>query len=150
MKLEEQVMKAIEFAIESDYSIYNKQDYIWERLKTTQAICIFGVGKYYNDLKEKGFLKTFFKSTAPIYYTCDNNSDNWGKQYATNIDYARCISPDELSRLDNVVTLIAVGEYKEIQKQLTDLKIENYPIGDLFLREYDIHYSKEWFMLVVR
>ncbi|WP_271811983.1 FkbM family methyltransferase [Clostridium beijerinckii] len=146
MKLEEQLIKAIEFAVDSNYSIYNKQGFIWERLKTAKTICIFGTGKYYSDLKEKGFLKTFFKSIAPIKYVCDNNSYNWGKKYITNIDYAKCISPEELSRLDDVVTLIAVGEYKEIQKQLTDLQVENYTIGDLFLREYDQHYSKEWFI----
>lgn len=44
-------MKAVEFAIESDYSIYNKQDFILKRLKTATTICIFKAGKYYNYLK---------------------------------------------------------------------------------------------------
>lgn len=139
------IREAVDHAIKTNYDIYCKQDYIWERLNSSRLICIFGIGKYYQDLKDKGFLKVFFKNLTPIKYVCDNDPGRWGHYYSTNIENALCISPSALSELGNVITLVAVGDYRDIQKQLSDLGIENYTIGDLFLNEYDVHYSNRWF-----
>ena len=39
--------EAIEYAINSNFSAYNKPGEIWDRLHKAKNICLFGVGKYY-------------------------------------------------------------------------------------------------------
>lgn len=137
---------AIEYAINSNFSAYNKPGEIWDRLHKAKNICLFGVGKYYRDIVNKNFFEKFFRDINPIKYVSDNNCDNCDKEYITNIKNAKFISIDELVNLEDAIVLITVGNNrKDIQKQLDKLGVENYVFGDLYLREYDSHYSSNWF-----
>lgn len=146
MELKEQLVKAIEYAISSDYGIWNRQGYIWQRLSDVENICLYGCGKYYEDLKKKGFLKKFFNEDRIINFICDNDEKKQGKLFETNTENAECISMEKLLEIkDDTVVLVTVGDGAGITKELQEKGIEAYMFGDLFLREYDQHYSAEWF-----
>lgn len=142
MSYTEILNQAIDYAINSKYQIYDRQDYLWEKVKQAKNICIFGLGKYYRDIVRKGLLS----GLSEIKYVCDNNSENYGKEFTTNIQNAKCISVDELKELEDVVVLITVGDCRAIKKQLDELDIESFDFGDLFLRVYDRKYDSDWFI----
>ncbi len=84
MSYKEILNQAIDYAINSKYQIYDRQDYLWEKVKQAKNICIFGLGKYYRDIVRKDLLS----GLSEIKYVCDNNSENYGKEFTTNIQNA--------------------------------------------------------------
>lgn len=41
---------AIDYAIDSHYDIWNRQNKVWSEIKAHKYICLFGTGKFYRDL----------------------------------------------------------------------------------------------------
>jgi hypothetical protein len=79
-------------------------------------ICVFGLGKLFWD----NFFNHKWNKVLGQTCFCDNSEDLWGK----TIDGIKCISPEELSRLDNVLVITHVSADKEIREQLKNYGIK--------------------------
>lgn len=134
MDYKTRINKAIDYAIESDYEIYNRAVNIQKDLYSHKNVCFFGTGKFFRDVVEHFSLNKFD-------YVADNNPECWGKSFLGR----KCLSPKQLSEMEDVVVLITIAAWKEVYKQLQDLKITCYPVEWLVMNNYDEHYSKEWF-----
>lgn len=61
-----------------------------------------------------------------VSYVCDNNASNWGKAMYGGV---KCISPEQLMKLQNVFVVLMVGDEemrKEIEQQLISMGIEKF------------------------
>ncbi|WP_196244899.1 FkbM family methyltransferase [Clostridium beijerinckii] len=133
------INEAIDYAIESNYSIYNRETEILERLKNAQNVCIFGVGAFFEGYSD-GFASIF--SQFNIKCVSDNNHNKWGKKIKEFV----CVSPKQLQEMKDVVVIVMAGVYKDICNQLTNMGIENYFIGDIVLNVYGKFHNCEWFL----
>lgn len=85
--------------------------------KEPQIIC-FGAG----NALQKNILK--IKRIYNLKYVCDNDPDKWGKEVLNGI---KCISPDELANMEDVIVVILVYSKNillQIAKQLNSMKID--------------------------
>ncbi|NLK73100.1 MAG: FkbM family methyltransferase [Clostridiales bacterium] len=126
---------AIMYALEDNFSNYYKQDQVTKRIKEAKNVCIFGLGEYFNDCA--GHVTSRFD----VNLVSDNNPNTWGKTFKG----LKCVAPNELIKIEDLVVIIMVGDYKPIAEQLTGLGVENYPSGDIFLNVFDSHYDNAWF-----
>lgn len=130
----ERLEKAINYAIESSYDIYNRQIEVQRALYSHKTVCIFGTGKFFEDCGIEEYMLRYE-------YVCDNNQEKWGKEFRGR----KCISPNELSQMTDVGVLIMVADWKPIYKQLTALGVDCYPMEWYVLNTYDKHYDAGWF-----
>lgn len=132
-EIKKQLEYAIDDVIKNGYRIFDRAKYIRQRLSEVENICLYGTGGFYKD----------YSYTLENYnYVCDKNPNKWG----TMVDGRICLSPKQLAELSSVVVIVTVGDYRTVQKELDDMKIENYFLGDIFLNIYDEKYSAEKFM----
>lgn len=59
MELKKRLVQAIDYAIDSNFEAWYIQDKIIERLKRAKNICLYGAGKYFEDIQKGGRLKKF-------------------------------------------------------------------------------------------
>lgn len=130
----DKIQKAFEYAIESDYTKFDRQNIVRNRFKEAKTVCFWGTGEFFHDCYgHPGF---------NFDYVCDNDPAKWGKEFRGK----KCLSPDELKAMkDTVVVLVMVGNYIPIQKQLDEMEIENYNGDDIFCNVFDKKYDKKWF-----
>ncbi len=79
----------------------------------------FGMGGCYKRLKKQ------LREYVNISYVCDNDSTKWNKIY----DGVKCISPEQLTNIENVGVLILVDNKavaKKIAEQLNSMGIKKY------------------------
>lgn len=127
------ISDAFAHAIESEFDRYDREIYIKKRFMEAKTICFWGTGEHFNKCyKLPGF---------DFDYVCDNDSSKWGKTFKGK----RCISIEELKALQDPIVLVMVADYFPIQKQLNELKIENYNFDDIYTNAYDSKYNKKWF-----
>ncbi|MBN7573061.1 hypothetical protein C1H57_00400 [Clostridium sp. 2-1] len=108
-------------------------------LRNSNYICIFGVGKFFEEAYEQYFLNRDIK----VDYLCDNNPNKWGKEYKG----IKCISPDELKKLKNVVVIPLIGDLRGVQEQLDDMKIRHInPFALFFDMIVNLPMDREWFV----
>ena len=94
-------------------------------LKQYPAIVLFGAGNMC-----RNYLKNYGEKYPPL-FTCDNNSKRWG----TSLDGLMIRSPEELRNIPgNVCIMICNIYYRDIEKQLRDMGLQN-PI-EFFNDEY--------------
>ena len=131
-KYKNKLIKAINYAIESDYEIYKKQLKINKRLEDAQNVCIFGTG---------GFFEGYNCYLKKYDYVIDNDENKIGKLFCGK----ECIQIDKLKKLEDVVVVIMIGNYKEVKKQLDKLGVENYIFYEIFLNVYTEYHNANWF-----
>lgn len=131
-ELVERLQLAIDEAISDNYAVFNYCNKVRKRVKEAPKICLYGLGNFYND---------YVKNVKRYDYVCDSDSRKHGLVF----NGRKCLSPLELSKMKDVVTLIMVGNYAEVKKELDNIGVESYYFGDLYLNSYDEHYSTEWF-----
>lgn len=131
--------KAIEYAIDSDYSIHNQQTVLLNELRTYSNICIFGMGRFFLE----GY--PYVKELISANYICDNNIDKLIKEERETYGLT-CIHVEELEEMNDVLAVIMVGkDYREIKRELDDKNIKNIYLGDLILNMYTPKYDSCWF-----
>lgn len=132
--MKKRLKQAIEYAIESNYEIHNRAIDVYKSVYQHKNICIFGTGEFFEDCAIPEHLRRFE-------YVGDNDPTKWGKEFKGR----RCLSPEEIKKMDDIVVLIMVGDWRPIYKQLTDMGIECYPMDWYSMNVYDPHYSSDWF-----
>jgi len=134
MNYTERLTQAVDYAIETDYSVYNRALEIKKDLQAHKNVCVFGTGEFFRDCADEEHHLTF-------QYVGDNNPSNWGKYFKGK----KCLSPQEIAKIEDVVVIIIIGEWRPVYEQLTNMGITCYPMDWYMLNVYDTHYSKEWF-----
>lgn len=135
--LKEILEKAIDYASDTDWDIFNRPDRIMERVKTAKNVCAFGAGNFY--IENFSWITDLDKACK---YVCDNNPGKWGKLICGR----PCITLEELQRLEDAVVIISIGEYREAERQLKELGIECYPLEAVIIRTCDtVRHGREYF-----
>lgn len=134
-----QLYEAVQYAIQSDYNIYDKQKNAYARLATAKDTCIFGAGQFFLD----GY--PYIKDVVKAKYICDNNIDKVIAE-KRNTYGLECIHVYELEKKEDILVVIMLGGgYCEVKDQLDKKGIDNIYVGDLVLNMYSPKYSAEWF-----
>lgn len=123
---------AFDYAIHSNYMIYDNEVKIKQRIRTAKNICIYGAGGFFEGYH--GYLERFD-------YVCDINREKWG----TILFGKKCISIDEMLKLEDLVVIIMMGDYRDIQQWLQEQKIEHYLFTEVFLNVYTEKKDAAWF-----
>lgn len=130
--LEHQLDKAIEYA-EKNLS-YNALNLI----EHADNVCIFGLGTYFRE----AFIPHSIREEYHVNLLCDNDPSKWGHTY----EGIKCISPAELTKYDNLVVIIMVGNSIPIEEQLKKMKIKYVTHLELALDDImEIPTSVSWF-----
>ena len=125
-----EIIKAIEYAEnKKNITVYN----CIESIKNKNIVA-FGLGKFFEDTHERLF-KNF-----NIKYLCDNNSEKWNKDFYGK----RCISVDELRKIDNLFVIVVMGDCRDVIKQLNKYNIPSIPITELHFSKYNKGYDCGW------
>lgn len=136
MNYENRLNAAIDYAIDSHYDIWNRQNKVWSEIKAHKYICLFGTGKFYRDLVGHIYTDRF-----------EYVGDNDPKKIGTYIDGRKCLSPIEIEQMkDDIAVIIMVKNYDAVHRQLSEMGIHCYTIGECVLNTYDRHYDDSWFM----
>ena len=134
MQAKERLNRAIDYAIATHYEIHERAIMVQNALYSHKNVCIFGTGEFFEDCATPEHMRRFE-------YVGDNNPERWGRTFKGR----KCLSPKEIAEMDDIAVLIMVGEWRPIYKQLTDMRIECYPMDWYTMNVYDPHYSDEWF-----
>lgn len=126
--------KAVDIAISTDYRIHDRAVQVRNALYAHKNVCIFGTGEFFEDCATQEHLTRFE-------YVSDNNPACWGKEFKGR----KCLSPQELSEMDDVGVLIMIGEWRPVYAQLRALGIDCWPMDWYTMNVYDPKYSPEWF-----
>lgn len=81
-----------------------------DMIRCAEHVCIFGMGRMF----EEAYEEYFAKHQVKVDYVSDNNPDKWGKYFHG----LKCISPQELEQLSNVVVIPLIGDSIPVEKQL--------------------------------
>ena len=130
----QRLKEAVQYAIDTNYSIWNRQNEIRKEIYSHKNVCVFGTGEFFDDCADDEHLLRFE-------YCADNNPQKWGKVYKGR----KCLSPAEIAKMDDMVVIIMIGNWKPIYKQLKEMGISCYPMDWYSLNVYDEHYSAKWF-----
>lgn len=99
-----------------------------EEIKRNQKkICLFGAGKL-----GQGWCYKFVQYLGmKVDCYCDNNPELWGKEIKDDII---CISPEELSKVENCVCIIAIGIrfLSSVENQVRSLGIDMITYDELY------------------
>ena len=82
--------------------------YNWNETLKEKVVVAFGLGKFFRDTYERLF------QMVDVKYVCDNDSTKWGKEFYGK----KCISPSELSQIENVFVIIVMGDCRSAMKHL--------------------------------
>lgn len=136
----ERLEKAIDFAIDSDYIVYDRQNIAREQTRVAKELCLYGVNEYI----ESDFFENYCKNNGLINvkYLCDDDCKKWGKVFKG----LKCISIEELSKREECVVILLNCDYKEIKDELDKRKIMNFSINELELNVFDDKYNREFFI----
>jgi FkbM family methyltransferase len=131
----ERLKNAVDYAIETNFEIYERAINIRKDLYSHKNLCIFGTGTMFKNTSK------YFAHYKCFNYVADNDPLKWGKFF----DGKKCLSPQEIKAIDNIAVLIMVGEWQPIYNQLTQSGITCYPLEWYVLCVYDTRYPKTWF-----
>lgn len=138
-KYEEQLKNAIEYAGVS--GSFDKRNII----ESVENVCVFGLGRYFEEAFEQQNVKERFN----ISLLCDNNKDKM-KEVSNRGGYfegLKCISLDELAKMDSVAVILMLGDPRSAETQLRELGLNNIiTYNDMVLDEVmNGNRDKEWF-----
>ena len=133
MNYKDKLNSVVDHAINTNYAIHERAPKVWNAV-STHEVCVFGTGEFFNDCADDEHL-------AHFEYVCDNNPEKWGKKFKGRL----CLSPDELKEKKDIITIIMVGDWRPIYRQLQAMGINAYPMDWYTLNVYDPHYSSTWF-----
>ncbi len=123
---------AFDYAIRSNYAIFDSEAKIKQRIRTAKNVCIYGAGGFFEGYH--GYLERFD-------YVCDSNKNKWG----TLIFGKKCISIDEMLKLEDLVVIIMLGNYQDTLKWLQEQQVEHYLFTEVFLNVYTEKKDSVWF-----
>lgn len=98
-------------------SIKSKLDSVLALFAESRNICIFGLGKLFWD----NFFQQRWNEVLGHTYYCDNSAELWGRE----IDGIKCISPKELSTLDNLLVVTHISDDESVRRQLREIGVKN-------------------------
>lgn len=125
----EKIISAIDFAKKGHVNVYN-----WNDTLKNHTVVAFGLGKFFEDTHDRLF------EMCNIEYVSDNNKEKWEHDF-----YGRkCISPDELQKLDNPFVIAVVGNYIPIRDQMRKLSIPVVHISEMHFSNYIKGQRTEW------
>lgn len=130
--MRERLQKAIEYAIETgSFSKINQAE-------KAEWVCVFGLGRYF----EEAFEYWKFEEKLGVNILCDNDSAKWGNVYKG----LKCISPEELYQLENVIVIPMIGDFSIIEEQLKSHNLRYIIPSDVcFEIIADMPRDIEWF-----
>lgn len=134
MQRKNRLNNAIDYAIKTHYEAHNRAIKVQNAVYSHKNICVFGTGEFFEDCADQEHLCRFE-------YVGDNNPQRWGKLFKGRV----CLSPEQITAMDDIVVVIMIGEWRPVYKQLTEMGIECYPMDWYAMNVYDPHYSDEWF-----
>ncbi|MEZ3464298.1 MAG: FkbM family methyltransferase [Lachnospiraceae bacterium] len=111
--------------------------YNWNETLKEKVVVAFGLGKFFRDTYERLF------QMVDVKYVCDNDSTKWGKEFYGK----KCISPSELSQIENVFVIIVMGDCRSVMKQLQTTPgggIISAHISELHFSNYEKGKSCDW------
>lgn len=132
MNKKKQLTEAIDYVIQEGYSIFDRAIRLKKRLEEANKICLYGTGN---------FFENYSMHIKRYDCVCDKNPNKWGKDF----NGRKCLSVSEIKEIEDVIVIIMIGDYQEVQRELDLLKIENYYFGDIFLNIYDEKYTAKMF-----
>ncbi|WP_271811968.1 FkbM family methyltransferase [Clostridium beijerinckii] len=135
----EQLINAFEYSLLS--GSFNKRNII----DSVENVCIFGLGRYFEEAFEQQNVKERFH----INLLCDNNKDKL-EEVSNRKGYfeeLRCISLEELAKIDSVAVILMLGDPRSAEAQLRELGLNNIiTYNDMVLDEVmNGNRDKEWF-----
>lgn len=116
-----------EYLLNPRIVLWKQKQYIRSCVKNA-AIALFGAGKTFHQNQK------YLKEGFGVEYVVDNNPLLWGKIFDDGI---QCISPEKLSKIENVFVIItpfSKQDILEIKEQLKNMGIKHYEslFGDNF------------------
>lgn len=112
----------------------NVTAYNWNEALKEKVVVAFGLGKFFQDTHERLF------KMVNIQYVCDNDRTKWGEYF----NGKKCISPSELSQIENVFVIIVLGDCRTVMKQLQGMGISSIHISEMHFSDYERGISCEW------
>ena len=107
-------------------------------IKQADNVCVFGLGKYFND----SFVKKRMKENYGVNILCDNNPEKWGQEFHGIV----CVKPEKLIEYENLVVIIMLGRPSQVEKQLKDMNVTYVNHLELSLDEImNMQSDTEWF-----
>lgn len=108
-------------------SLLKQKRYIRSCVKNATVV-LFGAGKFFDENRKR------LRDGFGVEYVVDNDPLKWGKVFENGI---RCISPEELCKMENVFVIITTflkADTLKIEKQLRNMGIMHYDslLGDNF------------------
>jgi 2-succinyl-5-enolpyruvyl-6-hydroxy-3-cyclohexene-1-carboxylate synthase len=92
------------------------------QIKNKKKVVLWGTGYSFSENLSK------VEQYCNIQYVCDNNSVKWGKEIVSGI---KCISPNELEKMDNIFVVIMMEDARmafQIANQLLDIGINSFDL----------------------
>lgn len=90
---------------------------IIKMLVDSKNICVFGLGKLFND----NYYQSLWYNVIKANIFSDNNDTKWGNGFRG----IKCIAPIKLINFDNLLVITYVKDYSDIHKQLKEMGIMN-------------------------
>lgn len=128
---QERMELAIEYAVESGYSVYDNYVKTRNKVKNAPNVCIFGLSNLFFEFSPIVFKELFEEMN--IVCVSDYDEKNWGKEFLGVI----CIPPQELAQKKDIVVVITAEEYIPAKATMDEMAIESYFIGDCFVGYFD-------------
>jgi FkbM family methyltransferase len=140
LSLKRRLEMAVDYAIETEYKVWERQYAAREWTRIAHSVCLYGVDEYISS----DFFVEYCNNNGltNVKYLCDNDHEKWGKTYRG----IKCISPNELYELKACVVIILSKNEENIGNRLNRNKIKNYSINYLELNVFDNQYDREWFV----
>lgn len=105
------LMDAFEYA--KNNKTFTKVDIV----QNAKNVCVFGLGKYFEDAFERQNIQERFR----VKYLCDNNHERMLQLRQSGKYDADFIEPNDLSRLESVVVIIMLGDPRSALLQLSEI-----------------------------
>lgn len=134
MNYRERLERAVEYA--SEKGTFSKVN----MCKNAKNVCVFGLGTFFRE----AFYHYDMKERLEVNLLSDNNSEKWGQEF----DGILCVSPQELTKYDDLVVIPLIGEsaLKKVENQLKSLNLTMIKAEDLFFEMIsDMPQDLEWF-----
>jgi len=108
--------------------------YNWNEYFKNKNVVAFGLGKFFEDTHERLFKK------VDVAMLCDNNPEKWGNTYYGK----KCVSPDELYQMKNVVVIMVLGDCRSVERQMVEHNIECISITEIHFSAYEKGIDCRW------
>lgn len=115
------ITRAVAFAKVKNTNVYN-----WNDTLKKHTVVAFGLGKFFEDTHNRLF------EMCEIAYVSDNNKEKWNQTFYGK----KCISPDEIKKLENPFVIAVVGNFIPIREQIRGMQIPVMHISEMHFSNY--------------